>query len=628
MHISIRQVAFALSVTAITALFPVVSLGWSGSAAAQTGALDPTFGVGGTSSALTVDWRLGAYPSMRGVLAAGAMGPVVTGPFDRRVLGFTDSGAKDTGFGAGGISTLPTGFSPERIFALRNGKLVVVGATKFSRDAALTLTSTGQIDPSVNGGAPGVVSNQYIQDVAARPAGGYSVLTTDAVTGDGSISTVGPDGSSTDTSYGAGGTLAVFSPLGDFSSGGWGTDGSFAAVFLKSGLPHHGLVTLYSASGVLVSSFGSSGTVDIGTLDVTSIAVLADGGVALTAQGTTANDDLTHRVLLGPDGVTRLDSTYSNSSVACGTSARADQNVLVRPAGGVFYVGTSVSGDGCNPTAFVDAYRSEGQLDTAFGQGGSLQIAGQTGASSTVDFLGRLYVGGRTVVGDATSGQDRLTRVLPSATTPVEAATSLVPLSAPGRVLDSRPSGGTVDGLHQRTGRIAAGGTYELPIAGRAGVPVDASSVVLNVTVVDPSAAGFVTVFPCGQPRPDASNLNYKTGDVIPNAVLAKVGAGGKVCFYSYAATDLLVDVAGYFKNPPLTLSSVCSPAANVTSIDYHLTGDYRDPELTVGNGTAPYAWKATGLTGLETVTNQGRFGFCRFMRILDPTVWPEDQRV
>jgi hypothetical protein len=127
-------------------------------------------------------------------------------------------------------------------------------------------------------------------------------------------------------------------------------------------------------------------------------------------------------------------------------------------------------------------------------------------------------------------------------------STSLVPLAAPARVMDSRkPSGSTVDGLHQAVGRIAAGATYELPIAGRAGVPSSAATVVLNVTAVNPGGGGFVTVFPCGQPLPQASNLNYQAGDVVPNAVLAKVGAGGKVCFYSYAETDLLVDVGGYF---------------------------------------------------------------------------------
>ena len=78
-------------------------------------------------------------------------------------------------------------------------------------------------------------------------------------------------------------------------------------------------------------------------------------------------------------------------------------------------------------------------------------------------------------------------------------------------------------------------------------MPADASAVVLNVTAVDAEAAGFLTVFPCGSARPNASNINYVAGDVVPNAVLTKIGAGGKVCVFSYAATDLIVDTNGYF---------------------------------------------------------------------------------
>jgi hypothetical protein len=40
--------------------------------------------------------------------------------------------------------------------------------------------------------------------------------------------------------------------------------------------------------------------------------------------------------------------------------------------------------------------------------------------------------------------------------------------------------------------------------------------------------------------------VNYVAGDVVPNAVLAKVGVGGKVCIYTLAATDIVVDVNGY----------------------------------------------------------------------------------
>ncbi|MCE9623434.1 MAG: hypothetical protein K8R99_13930 [Actinomycetia bacterium] len=124
---------------------------------------------------------------------------------------------------------------------------------------------------------------------------------------------------------------------------------------------------------------------------------------------------------------------------------------------------------------------------------------------------------------------------------------SQVPLCAPARVLDTRVGGSTIDGAHQGVGAIAANATYQLPIAGRAGVPVDADSVVLNVTAVSPTAPGFVTVFPCGQGVPNASNLNFPTGGAIPNAVFARVGTAGAVCFFASTQTDLLVDVSGYF---------------------------------------------------------------------------------
>ncbi len=136
--------------------------------------------------------------------------------------------------------------------------------------------------------------------------------------------------------------------------------------------------------------------------------------------------------------------------------------------------------------------------------------------------------------------------------------TPFVPLCAPARVLDTRPSGQTVDGLHRAVGPIAANTMYQLPIAGRAGVPPTASSVVLNVTAVAPAGGGYVTVFPCGESLPNASNLNFAAGDVIPNSVFAKVGAAGSVCLFVSTTTNLLVDVSGFFPNTdvfsPLTV--------------------------------------------------------------------------
>jgi hypothetical protein len=87
----------------------------------------------------------------------------------------------------------------------------------------------------------------------------------------------------------------------------------------------------------------------------------------------------------------------------------------------------------------------------------------------------------------------------------------------------------------------------EVQVTGLAGVPSSADAVALNMTVVNAAAPGFATVYPCGQPRPEASNLNYAAGQTVPNLVLARPGANGRVCVYTYATIDLLADVSGFF---------------------------------------------------------------------------------
>ncbi len=79
-------------------------------------------------------------------------------------------------------------------------------------------------------------------------------------------------------------------------------------------------------------------------------------------------------------------------------------------------------------------------------------------------------------------------------------------------------------------------------------VPDDASAVAMNLTVVRPSANGFATVWPCGSERPLASNLNYVVGRNRANAVVAPISADGTVCVSVNRASDVVIDVAGWFR--------------------------------------------------------------------------------
>ena len=119
----------------------------------------------------------------------------------------------------------------------------------------------------------------------------------------------------------------------------------------------------------------------------------------------------------------------------------------------------------------------------------------------------------------------------------------------PARLLDTRtdPCTTTIDGQALGGGPLAAGSTVELVVARRAGVPADASSVVLNVAVTGAASAGLITAYPCGVSKPNAANLNYAVGDTVPNLVVAKVGAVGKVCLFTYGSTHIVADVNGWF---------------------------------------------------------------------------------
>lgn len=108
--------------------------------------------------------------------------------------------------------------------------------------------------------------------------------------------------------------------------------------------------------------------------------------------------------------------------------------------------------------------------------------------------------------------------------------------SQPARVMDTRS-----------TVRSAAGSVLEISVVGPGLAPVGSTAVQLFVAVDSPSRDGFLTVFPCGEPIPLASNLNFVAGQTIGNDVIAKIGDNDKVCIYTMEAADIVVDFYGSF---------------------------------------------------------------------------------
>ena len=79
------------------------------------------------------------------------------------------------------------------------------------------------------------------------------------------------------------------------------------------------------------------------------------------------------------------------------------------------------------------------------------------------------------------------------------------------------------------------------------GVPFDATAVLLNITVVSPSASGYVTAFPDLATPPTASNLNFRSGQVVANGVWVKVNSDNHrvTLFASGGCPHIVVDIVG-----------------------------------------------------------------------------------
>jgi hypothetical protein len=115
---------------------------------------------------------------------------------------------------------------------------------------------------------------------------------------------------------------------------------------------------------------------------------------------------------------------------------------------------------------------------------------------------------------------------------------------APCRVADTRNANGPFGGPV-----LAASSVRSFNItAGACGIPATALAYALNVTVVPTAGTlGYLTIWPTGQPQPLVSTLNSLDGRIKADAAIVVAGANGGVSAYVTDATDLVLDINGYF---------------------------------------------------------------------------------
>ena len=113
---------------------------------------------------------------------------------------------------------------------------------------------------------------------------------------------------------------------------------------------------------------------------------------------------------------------------------------------------------------------------------------------------------------------------------------------APARILDTRY------GIGGHSAPVSSNQAIDVAINGQGGIPANGvAAVVLNVTAVGPTHAGFLTVYPTGTPRPTASNVNFVAGQTVPNLVQVAIGKRGSVSLYNLIGnTNVIFDVAGW----------------------------------------------------------------------------------
>jgi hypothetical protein len=137
----------------------------------------------------------------------------------------------------------------------------------------------------------------------------------------------------------------------------------------------------------------------------------------------------------------------------------------------------------------------------------------------------------------------------------------------PCRILDTRPGPAfpppfgppAIAGLTSRT----------VPVQSSAcGIPAIAQAYSFNVTVVPQAGTlGFLTVYPTGATRPNASTLNSPQGVVIANAAIVPAGTSGSVDIYVSDTTHVILDINGYYA--PATGMTLAAGSASSPSLSF-----------------------------------------------------------
>jgi hypothetical protein len=240
---------------------------------------------------------------------------------------------------------------------------------------------------------------------------------------------------------------------------------------------------------------------------------------------------------------TRPGSGQANAGMTLATGGNVD--VQVTGSGGI--PATGVSAVVMNVTA---TNTTAAGFFTVYPTGRTLPVASNLNWTAGVTVPNRVIVpvgtGGKVSFHNGAGNADLIVDVNGYFTDATGSGASFTAVT-PSRIVDTRSgTGGFSSPLGQ--GQIMI-----VPVAGSGGVPTmtsatPPSAVVLNVTVESPTVASDLVVWPDGASVPVASDLNFVPGQTVPNLVIVKLSASGKIDIRNdFGSTSIIVDVVGWY---------------------------------------------------------------------------------
>jgi hypothetical protein len=363
------------------------------------------------------------------------------------------------------------------------------------------------------------------------------------------------------------GTLNVASSYGDVVSNARtdtvATDSDNVIVQQKPGAP----TNVQADPGNASATVSWDAPTNNGSDPITSYTVVPSPACGPCTGVTTANGTTLQATVSGlTNGVSYTFTVYATS--AAGNGPASAPSAAVTPAG-VPVAPTNASAVGSNASALVTWTAPSSDNGSAIlsytvipSPGCDVACTNDTTADGTTT---------STTIGGLTNGTPYTFTVIATNAAgnslASEPSNEVTPLSgstyhalAPVRVLDTR-------NVPRRT--IAAGGTLHWDIAGSFGVPANATSLILNATTVNQTAAGYLTVFPrCNCAAPLASNVNFAAHSTTPALVSVQPGLNGNVSIKngSSGTVDVVLDLFGY--SMPFTNEATYHPTTPVRVLD------------------------------------------------------------